>query len=180
MHYGRWQKNGEPGEADLRKSPADASIVERIARIGWDEIVRVPELGACHEWRGARDARGYGYIGLPGGGTSVVHRAAYEAEHGEIQASLLVCHRCDNPPCINDEHHFLGTHEDNTADMVAKGRDMHGVNSFTSKLTEEQVREIRARATTERVLQRELAVEYGVSRATIGRVITGRSFRLVE
>ena len=75
----------------------------------------------CVEWQGARTDSGYGHFGR-GDGTYLVHRAVYEAIYGPIPDGLFVLHACDNPPCYNLDHLFLGTAGDNIRDAVAKGR----------------------------------------------------------
>jgi len=75
----------------------------------------------CIEWTGGRFAGGYGYVQL-GGRSLRAHRVEWERHYGPIPAGMVVCHRCDNPPCINVEHLFLGTMQDNMTDMVSKGR----------------------------------------------------------
>lgn len=73
----------------------------------------------------ATDAGGYGVIGIYKGSlhtTVQAHRKAWEDEHGPIPPGMKVLHRCDNPPCVNVDHLFLGTQADNIADMIAKGR----------------------------------------------------------
>ncbi len=85
------------------------------------------EPDECWPWTGSTcPARGYGHIGLTlvSGKRCVkgAHRVAWILEFGHIPVGLDVLHRCDNPPCINPRHLFLGTHGDNMRDAVAKGR----------------------------------------------------------
>lgn len=76
----------------------------------------------CWPYAGCKSPRmGYG-LSHRKGKTTPAHRIAYEAAHGEIPAGMFVCHKCDNPPCCNPAHLFLGTPQDNVDDMMAKGR----------------------------------------------------------
>lgn len=97
---------------------------------------------------------------------------------------MFVLHRCDNPPCCNPAHLFLGTPRENTQDMIAKGRSVwqakperfaRGESAGCVKLTEDQVRQIRESAANGQ-LYREIAPRYGVSAAAVGRVVTRRSW----
>ena len=85
------------------------------------------------------------------GKIKVISRVMYEREYGEIPKGMIVCHKCDNPNCINLDHLFLGTNADNSKDMVKKNRQsrqgspgMHGTKHPQAKLTEKQVIEIRS------------------------------------
>lgn len=85
-----------------------------------------PELGPCWLWTASTNKAGYGKIGSGAGGpaeqTLLAPRVAWELTNDPIPAGLLALHHCDNPPCVNPAHLFLGTSRDNTQDMIAKGR----------------------------------------------------------
>jgi hypothetical protein len=102
----------------------------------------------------------------------VAHRAAWELTNGPVRNGLFVLHRCDNRACVNPAHLFLGTHDDNMADMVSKGRQARGSVNGRAKLTEESVREILAVPTQGRVL----AKRFGVTPQCISRVRRGHAW----
>lgn len=93
------------------------------------------------------------------------HRVAWILKHGEIGDGLCVLHRCDNPPCVNPDHLFLGTQSDNMVDMVGKGRQgrQYGSAHGMSKLTERDVVAIRADSR----IQREIAADFRVDPSLI-------------
>lgn len=148
---------------------------------------RVEKSDGCWPWRGAR-LRGYGkFNSRTLGRQGYAHRFAYEFARGPIPDGLQVLHRCDNPPCCNPDHLFLGTQLDNIADMVAKGRGASGDRSgwrthpermprgerhSHAKLTAAQVEEIRA-TPRRRGSQRALARRFGVSEATVSLIVNG-------
>jgi hypothetical protein len=117
----------------------------------------------CWEWTGARDHHGYGRLnrGRQGEGILKAHRASWELHNGPIPAGLHCCHKCDNPPCVNPTHLFLGTMATNLQDASQKRR-MKGWSGIPRKLTDEQVRELRefvnAGATCEQA-----AARFGIS-----------------
>ena len=77
---------------------------------------------ACWTWTGYCNAAGYGHVRWGEDRRVFAHRVAWEAVHGPIPDGLVVCHHCDNPPCVRPDHLFLGTVRDNAQDMIAKGR----------------------------------------------------------
>jgi hypothetical protein len=81
----------------------------------------VNKTGDCWLWIGAKKATGYGYTSLSGKGVRA-HRASWEIHRGPIPDGLCVLHKCDNPPCVNPDHLFLGTQQDNMTDKYNKGR----------------------------------------------------------
>ncbi len=136
----------------------------------------------CWLFTGARVCRGYGKFTVYSGDPTVAprqmpaHRYAWEKEHGSIPDGMCVLHRCDNPPCVNPSHLFLGTRAENSADMVAKGRQARGERHWNAKLTEDDVAEIRRRvASGER--QRTLARAFGVSNALVCLIVNGRKWK---
>ena len=110
-HYKCWWDYGVPIPKE-RERPA----AERLA----SKLVRMPN--GCLEWTGYTDRGGYGRIGVNGKLVGT-HRLAWELAFGPIPDGMDALHHCDNPPCCDTEKClFLGTHDDNMADMAAKGR----------------------------------------------------------
>lgn len=149
-------------------------------RVGFHHRL-VPAANGCIEFQGCRDAKGYGRTWNAGKHIRA-HRLAWELAHGPIPDGLQVCHHCDNPPCCNPEHLFLGTNADNMADARAKGRlpDMPrpmGVTHHHAKLNPDTVREIRERGRSYGI--KRLAQEYGVSRRAIQGVLNRTTWREV-
>jgi hypothetical protein len=157
-------------------------MVNRSKNIGtrlWSRTERLDS--GCLVWTGYRGPLGYGEMG--DGRKSVrVHRVAYELTYGPIPEGMFVCHRCDNPPCVEPTHLFLGTPKDNVDDMVAKGREARGAMLPHTRLTEAQVAEIRQRYVPRfgppkrggrRSNAAELAEEYGVGVTYIRNIAKG-------
>ncbi len=128
------------------------------------------ETDDCIEWRFAMHKTGYGRSGA-----DLAHRAAYAIVNGGIPEGAWILHRCDNRPCINPRHLFLGDRRANIDDMVAKGRSVRGVKQHRAKLDPEKVRLIRW-LYAEGVGQRELGRQFGVSQSTIRPLLIGKTW----
>lgn len=137
-------------------------------------------LGPCWVWTGNTNQWGYGVFARMGR-RSMSHRFSWSLVNGPIPPRMVICHRCDNPPCVRPSHLFLGTQADNVADKIAKGRQEvgRGMAKPQAKLTDGAVREIR-RLAEAGIGTWSIARQFGVSPPTIYSVVTGRSWRHVE
>jgi len=152
-------------------------LQERIKR-----NVTVSDNG-CWIWTKAKKSysdpkRGYGLISYKNKATSA-HRVSWIAFNGEIPKGLFVCHKCDNPPCANPEHLFIGTPQDNMSDMAKKGRARIGTRLRKSdglpaaaKLTKESIQLMRSMIAYG-YLQREVAKHLGVTQACVSKTLSG-------
>lgn len=137
-------------------------------------------MSGCWLWTGHVDGKGYGRFQIRSYESEHAHRAAWEIFRGEVPPGLHVLHRCDVKCCVNPYHLFVGTNRDNVDDKVRKGRAKllacRGSRHGRSKLTEQQIHEIRASRKT----PTELGKIYGVSRGTIWSVRTRRFWTHVQ
>lgn len=164
-----WARSRRGHDLDRPISRKDWPFAERL----WGKT-KVAGPDDCWIWTGAI-TKGYGAFSLSGRQT-YAHRAAYILEHGSIPRGELICHKCDNPLCVNPRHLFSGTHKVNMGDAVSKGRQAHGQQSGAAKLKNEDIPKIRARLGSE--THEAIASDYGVSRATISLISSGKTWRL--
>lgn len=124
----------------------------------------------CWEWAGARGEHGYGMFWQDGRARRA-HRISYALYVGELTDKDVVCHRCDNRGCVNPDHLFKGTRDDNNKDAKAKGINAHGVRNAHAKLTENDIHVIITNTVN---TQTELADKYNVSQSAISRIRNGK------
>lgn len=137
----------------------------------WSKIEK-QEPEKCWPWLSCRDKRGYGVINSGGCGLrTFAHRVVWMLTHGAIPQGMCVLHRCDNPPCCNPAHLFLGTKADNLRDAAEKGRMPRGEAHWRAKLTECDVREIRQQYAAGNISQRKLAKMFHVSEERIHSIV---------
>lgn len=135
----------------------------------------------CREWIGKREKSGYGRVSWLGK-KRLSHRVSMylAGKLGDLDSDLFVLHHCDNPPCCNPDHLFLGSKKDNTQDAVRKGRQLlpnnRGERSGNAKITNAQASEIRSAYAKGGVSQQRLADTYGVNQMSISKIVRGLSY----
>lgn len=167
-HLKRWRLYGDPLFMK-QKQLHGLTLRERWAAYA-------PQSDGCWEWSGSRDPNGYGRLNV--GGTPILaHRLAWELHKGPITPADHICHRCDNPPCVNPSHLFKGNAQMNSDDKCKKKRHRFGVSKGEAHgcaiLTEAQAHEIKASGLSHKAC----AEQYGVSYQTVWEIRKGVSWR---
>lgn len=132
----------------------------------------VEKSAGCWLWKGGRVPAGYGIFGISFRVQSYAHRFSYELCIGPIPDGLFVLHSCDNPPCVNPEHLWVGTMQDNHDDMIAKGRMLRGSQRPLAKLDEQKVKLIKDAIAAGMELKL-ISEEFHVSASTISKIKRG-------
>jgi len=128
-------------------------------------------------WNGTVNEGGYGVF-FYNYTRTMAHRLMYSCYYGSFDDSLFVCHKCDNPPCVNPNHLFLGTPKDNSVDMSIKGRSPRGSKSGTSKLHENDVLKILKDISLNRYSTiLEITNNYNIQSMQIIRILQGKSWK---
>jgi predicted XRE-type DNA-binding protein len=150
----RWQKN-----------PPEKRFWEKVNKRGPND---------CWLWTGATAGRGYGFLRIKGKRVQVT-KFAHELFKGPVPKGMMVCHTCDNPPCVNPAHLFAGTSLDNVRDCIEKGR----AAANASRLRAKDIPRIRVLDSMGET-QREIARLYGVDQSTISHVLDGSTWGWVK
>jgi hypothetical protein len=146
-------------------------VVERF-----HEKWTMDEATGCWIWTGALAGKGYGEMKIPNTRQQIyAHRLSYLIHCGEIPEDILVCHSCDNPPCVKPSHLFFGKQADNLADMKDKDRHLYGEKNSKAKLTDEKVRRIHQLFQSS-MSQGKIASSFGVAQTTVWKILHGQSW----
>lgn len=150
-----------------KRAPRNASLDQRLS------VSSVRAANGCLVWNGARSAEGYGHMSIEGRST-LVHRLAWQVANGPIPAGMFICHRCDNPPCIEVSHLFVGSPADNHRDMVVKRRKarLAGSSNPRAKLTADTVAAVRGARGTNRAI----AETFGITHSHVSRIKRGTAW----
>jgi hypothetical protein len=131
----------------------------------------------CWLWTGNRTTIGYGVLYWRPKGNLYAHRVAYFLAYGVDPGAFHVCHRCDQPSCVNPAHLFLGTDADNVHDAIAKGRMLQGEKNGEAKLTGGDIPQIRTLHATGKWTHCKLAAKFGVSQTAIRHILRGNTWK---
>lgn len=184
---------------DKEFEPKDSSYVKKLkskycSRVCKETVQTIPveerflkyvekQENGCWVWTGkTKDKNGYGCI-THNKKQIKAHRLSYQmANPGKIAELEKSCvlHRCDNPPCVNPSHLFLGTTRENTLDMLKKGRQARGEHQGLAKLNEDKVREIRQLAVKTRQSYKKLADKFGVNYSSILRAAKQETWKHID
>jgi len=142
----------------------------------WKQVSPPTDKG-CREWLGAKIC-GYGQLRFRNQKWRA-HRVSYLLTRGQIPDGAYICHKCDNPSCVNPQHLYLGDAKSNSADMYRRGRGNRpkGEGHYRSKFTEKDILAIRANNT---MSQAALGKKYGVTPEAIHYIKSGKSWRHVR
>ena len=149
------------------------SVEERF----WEKVDKSAGPDGCWLWLAScHPTSGYGVFFLAYK-TKPAHRIAWQLTNGPIPKGLCALHHCDNPPCVNPSHLFIGTKADNSRDAVNKGRPPRGEAVASSKLNAEEVLKIRCCYAQGIMSQRELASIYKVHQTQIGHIVRRKHWK---
>jgi hypothetical protein len=171
-HYRRFEKYGKTDDSVLKNFKS----VHPKRRI-WLCSKVDPETG-CWVWQKGKDKDGYGQFSFRDRNYRA-HRVSYRLYIGPIPKGMQVLHRCENPPCVNPSHLFLGDNAINTADKVQKNRQLKGESHPESKLTEDQVREIKKRLFGIETIS-DITRDYPVDRKVVSGIKAGTRWKHIK
>jgi len=182
-HYLRlWKGRPRNTPVGYRENSGARGAIGRF-RNKLEECSKDKGIEDCWEWGWSRWRDGYGMFYITDRPRLIyrgAHIFSWELAHNQsVPEGMIVRHTCDNPPCINPHHLLLGTHADNTQDMISRGRHL-GKRSYDTwtRTSKEDVTNIR-RLHSEGLSQFEIARQYGLSFITVHRMVHRKTFKNV-
>lgn len=162
----RLRKYGRLHRLETRLKPLEDRFWQKVARRSSED---------CWLWKGTLDSKGYGIIRIEANSRKrmFAHRLSYQISTGKSLNTDYVCHVCDNPPCVNPAHLFLGDAASNMKDKTAKLRQTHSEAVHTAQLTDQMAWAIRVFYARGTHTERQLADIYGVTTRLIRRLLRG-------
>jgi len=162
---------GEPAQTQVGNyAPSLLCKSHTLTERFWG-YVDVKTEDECWEWTGTKTAANYGLIWW-NDGLQYAHRLSLEMDGRPVPERWHACHTCDNPPCVNPNHLFVGTPKDNAQDKVAKGRHVFGENHPNAKLSDTDVLEIR-KLVSEGMFQSDISRKYGLNISYVSELVAG-------
>lgn len=174
----KWNSENLASFNEKRFQWSKASKQEKLERLRSIFDDKVTKTDSCWFWTGTKDPDGYGMIHYGKNKQLKAHRASWLIHRGDFDLTLIVCHSCDNPSCVNPDHLFLGTVQTNTLDKVKKNRQTKGSTNFGSKLTEESVLKIKELLSLG-VTGSRIAKDYKISTSVISSIKQNKSWKHV-
>lgn len=147
----------------------------------WEKVDKTSDANGCWLWTGCVNTWGYGQINK--GGQKGAHigaaRLSWMIKNGPIGAGLCVCHKCDNPICVNPDHLFLGTQKDNMVDAQNKGHRAYGSKNVNARFCDDDIRNIR-KMYEDGYRQKDIVDHYGASKSAISAIVRRKTWLHVK
>lgn len=172
-------KSGHPGGMGYHIA-RDACRPGALEELFWSKVDKTTSERGCWLWTSYTNEKGYGLIQVPGNKNYRAHRFSWELVHGKTPSHRFCLHKCDTPRCVNPEHLFIGSYQENASDSKAKGRNVRGEKNSHAILTEALVLELRREftwVTPKRSNAKELGERYGLRDGTVYMAATGRTWK---
>jgi len=163
-------------------SKSDLTIADKVRFM---DKVSVPfKKNECWEWNAFKNKKGYGQIMYRDLGNVAAHRFSYLLFVGDFEQKKIICHKCDNPSCVNPNHLFVGTHGDNMRDKIKKGRAKNpplnlGVKHHLSKVNPDIVKEIRY-LFSQGATQTSLATKFSLHISSMHNICRNKTWKNVK
>lgn len=171
MHYLRSYRNGDP---NIKKPSGKNCHLLTLKERFEDKFIK-GDKKECWLWQ-ASISNGYGNLTYKNK-SYIASRVSYQLYIGEIKSNMFVCHKCDNPLCVNPNHLFLGSPTDNVKDMMSKQRSAKGEDHSQAKLINSDVVKIKEMLKKQNFTDQTIADLFNVKRETINRIKLNKAWK---